>query len=185
MSRLISFFKNLPIVRILTVFCATTLLFFATACQPSSSVQAKAAPNSNKPIPEQYVPKNAVMNPYEGGMNQYSDVDPRANTEAVDAKAKFLEKRAEQNLDKMVDSPQQYVRNYRSGTPLGERIENLGKDVGSSVKDVTEGVSKGTQRGVENVKDNTRNAGKDLREKADVTVKNASELAKDESYKGM
>lgn len=185
MSRLISFLKNLPIVRIFTVFCATTLLFFATACQPSNSIQAKAAPNPNKPIPEQYVPKNAVMNPYEGGMNQYSDVDPRANTEAVDAKAKFLEKRAEQNLDKSVDSPQQYVRNYRSGTPLGERVGNLGKDVGSSVKDVTQGVSKGAQRGVENLKENTQNAAGDLRQKADLTVKDASEIAKDKSYNGM
>jgi ElaB/YqjD/DUF883 family membrane-anchored ribosome-binding protein len=162
MNHLMSFLKSLRIVQVLTVAVASVILFFGTACN-SPTLQAKTLDNT-KPSPEEYVPENAVKSPYEGGMNQYSDVDPRSDTSAADAKADYLVKNAERNLDKMVDSPEQYARNYRSGTPLGERIERIGENVGSSAKETAAGVAKGTQRGVENVKENTKNAAKDTAE---------------------
>ena len=183
MKRLISFVKNLRIVRIVTVFLASSFLFFATACSPSNSVQAKALDTDTKAYPEQYVPKNAVTNPREGGMNQFSDVDPRANTKGVKDEASYLEKTAEKNLEKRADTPGQYVRNYRSGTPLGERIENLGEDIGSSAKEVTQGVTKGTQRGVENIKENTQDAASDVKSSAKQAASNVKENAQDAAYK--
>lgn len=181
MNRLISFVQNLRIVRIFTVFFASVFLFFATACSPSSSLQAKTL--DTKAYPEQYVPDNAVTNPREGGMNQFSDVDPRADLRGVEARANYLEKKVEQNLQKRADSPEQYGRNYRSGTPLGERIENLGEDIGSSAKEVTEGVTKGTRRGVENVKENTQDAASDVKSSAKQAASNVKGNAQDAAYK--
>ncbi|GET38392.1 DUF6658 family protein [Microseira wollei] len=181
MKRIISFWQNMRIVRIVTVFLASSFLFFATACNPSNSVQAKAL--DTKAYPEQYVPKNAITNPREGGMNQFSDVDPRADRTGVEAKANYLEKKAEQNLQKRADTPEQYFHNYRSGTPLGERIENLGEDIGSSVKEVNEGVTKGTQRGLENIKENTQDAAYDVKSSAKQAASNVKENAQDAAYK--
>ena len=107
MKRIMSFLQNLRIVRIVTVFLASSFLFLATACGSNSSLQAKGLDSKGldtKAYPEQYVPKNAVTNPREGGMNQFSDVDPRANKAGVQEKASYLEKNAERNLEKRADT---------------------------------------------------------------------------------
>lgn len=180
MNRIISFFKSIPIVRIVSVFAASVLIFVATACS-GGELQAKTlnSNNPNRPSPEQYVPKEAVTNPREGGMNQYSDVDPRANTAGAQTKAKGLLDKADRNLDKMVDSPDQYARNYRSGTPLGERVKRIGEDVGSSTEELTEGFAKGTQRGVRNLKENTQNATSNVGDSAKQATENVKQNTQD------
>ncbi|HEY9652088.1 MAG TPA: hypothetical protein V6C95_15595, partial [Coleofasciculaceae cyanobacterium] len=100
----------------------------------------------------------AVTNTYQGGMNDYKDVDPRRDTSAAEAKAKGLVDNARKNLSKRADEPDQYSENYRSGTPLGERIQNLGEDVAESAGELGKGVTKGTQKGLENIKENAQNA---------------------------
>ncbi len=51
-------------------------------------------------------------------------------------RADALVKNAQRNIDqKGIDSPRQYGENYKQGTPLGERVKNLGEDIGSSAEE--------------------------------------------------
>ena len=162
MNNAISFIKRLNFVRVLTVFFAGIILFVSTACG-SPSVQAKGL--DNNPRPE--VPKEAITNTYKGGMNDFSDVDPRLDTSAANKKANDIIGQAEHNIQKGADTPEQYSRNYRSGTPLGERVQNIGESVSESAKNTAKDVAKGTQRGLENIKQNTQDAAKDVAKSAD------------------
>lgn len=151
MKRVIAWLKSIQLVKVLTVFMASILLVFGTAC--SNKVLAKTADEIRPEVPE-----NAVTNTYKGGMNDYMDVDPRRDTSAAEAKAKGLVDNAQKNLGKRADDPGQYAENYRSGTPLGERIKNIGEDVAESAEELGKGVTKGTQKGLENIKENAQGA---------------------------
>lgn len=162
MNKVISWLKNLQLGKVITVFLSAVLLFVSTACG-TTGVMAKTADQVREEVP-----KGAVTSPYEGGMNQYSDTDPRKNTSKADAKAKALRDRVETNInEKGIDSPEQYARNYKSGTPLGERVQNIGEDVSESTKELTKGVTKGTQKGTKNLKENTQDAVEGAQQSAD------------------
>lgn len=153
MNRVITWVKSIRFDRILTAFLASVLLLVSTACN-SSKVLAKTADDVRKEVPGA-----AVTNTYKGGMNDYSDVDPRRDTSAANANAKTLIKNAQRNLDqKSVDSSEQYAENYRSGTPLGERVRRIGEDVSESTGEVTQGAAKGVQKGIQNIKENAQQA---------------------------
>ena len=153
MKKVATWLKSIRLDRILTVFLAGILLFVSTACG-STKVLAKTADNVREEVPSR-----AVTNTYQGGMNDYNDVDPRRDTSEAKAKAKSLIENAQRNInEKSVDSREQYVENYRSGTPLGERVRRIGEDIGESAEEVAEGASKGVQKGVQNIKENAQNA---------------------------
>lgn len=171
MSKIISTIKNFRPFKTITVFLVAIVMFVTQAC---SSVQAKVPEvtsskaevphqivgnQSAQPNSEVYVPKGTnLKSSYEGGMNNFSDVDPRTKTN-VKAQSEYLKENAQTNIDeKSIDSAQQYGRNYREGTPLGERTKRLGEDVKQSAQELGEGFVKGTQRGIENIKENTKNA---------------------------
>ncbi|MBD2362488.1 hypothetical protein H6G36_15070 [Anabaena minutissima FACHB-250] len=166
MKRVIDWLKNLRPLKAFTAFLAGVFLLTAQACNRPGIAAQPSQPAGQAPNIERYDPtKSYPLNPPQGGMNNFSDVDPRARAEekAAEAKAKALRDMAKRNVEqKGVDSTEQYVRNYRQGTPLGERVKNLGEDVGSSAEEVREGVAKGTQRGLENIRENTQNAAEDL-----------------------
>ena len=164
MNKLMGWLKSIRLDRVLTVFLVGILLFVSTAC--SSGASAKTADELREEVPG-----SAVTNEYKGGMNDYSDVDPRFNEKGAEAKAKGLVDNAQRNInEKSIDSPEQYVENYRSGTPLGERVKRLGEDVGESAQELTEGVSKGTQKGLQNIKENAKDAPSYTKETAKETV---------------
>lgn len=178
MTRIIAWFKSIRLSKVITVFLAGILLFVSTAC--NGAVQAKSPDNMGKPTADQIrreVPSRALTSPYEGGMNDYSDVDPRKGVSDTQSKARDLVENAQGNLEKRADSPEQYRRNYQQGTPLGERVRRLGEDASESAEDVTKGVSKGTQRGVENLKENTQDAAN----KSQRTADKASNFAQDKA----
>jgi hypothetical protein len=153
MNKFITGIKNIRITRIVTGFLASLFLFVATACSNTPNVLAKTADDVR---PE--VPRSAVTNTHQGGMNEYSDVDPRRSTAPANSKAKALIENAQRNIDtKSADSRQQYGENYRSGTPIGERVKRLGEDVGESAEELAEGAAKGTKQGLENIRQNARN----------------------------
>lgn len=166
MNRVVDWLKNLRPLKIFTAFLAAVFLLTIQACNRPGIAAQPPQPSNQPPNVERYDPtKIYPLNPPQGGMNNFSDVDPRARAEekAAEAKAKALRDMAKTNVEqKGIDSTEQYVRNYRQGTPLGERVKNLGEDVGSSAEEVREGVAKGTQRGLENIKENTQNAAEDL-----------------------
>ncbi|MCA1991075.1 MAG: hypothetical protein LDL41_03375 [Coleofasciculus sp. S288] len=151
MNRLITWVKSIRLDRILTVFFFCFLLFVTTAC--SGKVSAKTADGVRTADQiRQEVPEGAVTSPYKGGMNDYSDVDPRQSTSAAEAKAKGLLDKTERNLEKRVDSREQYVENYREGAPLGERVRRLGENVGEAAENVRKEAAKGAQENAQNAK---------------------------------
>ncbi|MBW4641813.1 MAG: hypothetical protein KME23_02100 [Goleter apudmare HA4340-LM2] len=167
MERVISWFKNVRPLKIFTVFLAGMFLFLAQACNRPGVAAQPSQPASQPPNVERYDPTKSydINTRYEGGMNNFSDVDPRskATEKAARARAEALRDNAQRNVEeKGIDSTEQYIRNYRGGTPLGERVKRLGEDVSSSAEEVRQGVTKGTQRGLENLQENTQNAAKDL-----------------------
>jgi hypothetical protein len=167
MNKIISFLNPTRLLRILTVFLAGLLVIVTTAC---SDGPANALDKNGRPE----VPSNAVSSPHRGGMNGYSDVDPRASTSGANSKANDIVKKAEGNIQKGADNLDKYAENYRQGTPLNERAENLTENIGRSAKNTAEGVTKGAQRGVENLKENTQNAAKSVPNVVDDAKENAA-----------
>jgi uncharacterized protein YjbJ (UPF0337 family) len=169
MHKLMAWLKNIRLERVLTAFLVGLLLFVSSAC--SNKVQAKTADQIREEVPS-----NAVTNQYKGGMNNYSDVDPRKNTTEANTKAKALVDNAKKNInEKSVDSLEQYGQNYRSGTPIGERVKRIGEDVSNSVENLKENVSKGTQKNLRQ----TQGLVDDVKTQAIQTKENAKDATKD------
>ncbi|GBE93413.1 DUF6658 family protein [Nostoc cycadae] len=175
MKKVIDWVKNIRPLKVLSVFLAGMFLILTQACnrptiagqppQPGAE-SGYAQPGAESAYTKRQDPtKQYNLNTPEGGMNNFSDVDPRAKNFEKSAKnrAEDLSRNAERNIDqKGIENPQDYARNYRQGTPFPERVKNLGEDIGSSAQETAEGVAKGAKRGVENLKDNTSNAAQDL-----------------------
>ncbi len=153
MKKLTAFIKRLRLNQVLTVFLAGILLLVSTAC--SNSGPGNPLSSNRASDVREDVPKNATDSQYEGGMNQYSDVDPRFNEKPAQSKAKSLIDKAERNLNQnSVDSKDQFARNYRQGKPVGERVNEIGKDVNQSTQETAEDFTEGAQRGISNLKQN-------------------------------
>lgn len=166
MKKAMNWLKSIRPLKVLTVFFAGMFLFLTQACGDPGIATQPPQPDAQSPYSKRYDPtKDYPLSSPAGGMNNFSDVDPRAKLDekAANDRSDAMVKNAEKRIDqKGVDSLEQYGRNYKQGTPLGERVKNLGEDIGSSAEEVRKGVVKGTQRGVENLKGNTQNAAEDV-----------------------
>ena len=193
MNKLVSVIKSVRLGQVLTAFLAGVLLLVSTAC--SGNAQAK--------MPQGDMPRGAGSNPvgqtqpYEGGMNNFSDTAPGQAAKGTAEKTKALIDRAERDINtKGINSVDQYVDNYRSGAPLDERTKNITDNVKGAVKntaddakDLGDRVSNATDRagdkskelgqrlknGADNVADNTKRASDSTLRSA----KNAAENIKD------
>ncbi|MBN3961231.1 hypothetical protein [Nostoc sp. NMS8] len=186
MKKAVTWLKNIRPLKVLTVFLAGIFLFLTQACGAPGIATQPPQPDAQSPYSKRYDPtKDYPLSSPAGGINNFSDVDPRAKDEkAANDRADALAKNAQKNIDrKGIDSPEQYGENYKQGTPFGERVKNLGEDIGSSSEEVSKGVVKGTQRGFENLKENTQNAAKNLTKNvqsgADDAGKNVQRTAED------
>lgn len=167
MKKLISSIKQIRLGQILAICLASLLMLVSTACNSGGGIQARA--QTADQVKEE-VPESAETSPYEGGMNEFPDTDPRRDTSAAGTKAKTLVETAKGNIDqKSTDSPGQFADNYRKGAPIGERVQNVTKSVGGATKGAAEDVSEGTQRGLENIKGNTQDATKGAQRAAEDT----------------
>ena len=167
MNKVINWLKDIRLDRILTICLVGLLVVVTTAC--SGGASAKTADKIREEVPG-----SALTNEYKGGINSYSDVDPRQNTTGAEAKAKALVDNAQRNIDeKGIDSTEQYVENYRTGTPLGERTRRLGEDVGEAAKNVGEDVSKGVQKNAQQTKATAQDAAVNTKQAADKTSRTA------------
>jgi hypothetical protein len=174
MNKVMDWLKSIRLDRVLTVFLVGILLFVSTAC--SSGASAKTADELREEVPG-----SAVTNEYKGGMNDYSDVDPRFNEKGAEAKAKGLVDNAQRNInEKSIDSPEQYVENYRSGTPLDERVKRLGEDVGESAKDIGKEAAKGSKENAQNAKEASQSAAQSTKQAANETADTAKSKVKDD-----
>lgn len=179
MKAINDFIKSGRLSRIVVVFCAGMLVWMTAACNanpPAPNVSGTGSYYENRgQATELYDP----IQDKKGGMNQYEDVKPTASTRESEAKAKQLVDRAKANTERAASRPEDYARNYRSGKPLGERVEDLADDVTDSVEEVTEGVSRGTQRGVRNLRDNASDAAKDATQGAERATDKAADYVRD------
>ncbi|KAF3885470.1 MULTISPECIES: hypothetical protein [Nostocales] len=177
MRRVVAVLKNLRPLKVLTAFVASAILFLTQACDSAVAT----TPNQSREIPHQivgeqsarpnsnvYVPKGEnQLSPYEGGMNNFSDVDPRNQSANVKARAEYLKENAERNVIDESSNVGEVGRRI-----LGKKNENA-KDFGDTLREggertadkaqkTTSDFIKGTQRGIENIKENTGNAASDL-----------------------
>ncbi|OUL18782.1 hypothetical protein BV372_34095 [Nostoc sp. T09] len=170
MKRVIAWLKNIRPAKVLTAFVASMLLFLTQACNNPGIAAQPPQPGAQSPNTERYDPtKSYDLNSPKGGMNNFNDVDARAegDQQGAELRGKALRDNSQRNInEKSIDSPGQYVENYRQGTPFGQRVKNLGEDIGGSASEVGEGVAKGTKRGIENIKENTQNATEGLSKNA-------------------
>ena len=157
MNKLFSTLRKIQIKQILTAFVLGSLLFVTQAC---SSVDAKS-PDSG----------------YQGGMNQYSDVDPRSKgaEAAAKMKAKGLKDKAEVNVldqsDSLVDNTRRNLGNLED---LGENVKESARYRADKAQESAEDFAEGTKRGFRNIKENTSDAFDSLTD----NVGNAAEDAK-------
>ncbi|MBD2021515.1 hypothetical protein H6F43_15150 [Leptolyngbya sp. FACHB-36] len=192
--------KNLfaSLKQVLMVVLAGVLLLVGTAC---SRVASAKVPANDRMVPGQ-------VQPFEGGMNNFTDVDKtRLDTSEVDAKAKALTDRVKTNIDeKRADNVDQYVENYRTGTPLNERVENIGKDARRGAENATDDVKQATDRlgdktartaddakstadrvgnqtgrALDNVKDNTKAAARNVPSDTKSAIDKAASAVKDKA----
>jgi hypothetical protein len=133
-------------------FLAIALLVTTTACN-ASEVASKTNlenPPSGK-ITELYKP----ITPEVGGMNNYSDVDPRVDTSKAEGKADRLINQAK-GLERKDTNPLQQIKKEFDNKGIKERVEDTVDRVGQSAQETAEGISKGTRKGLANVKENAK-----------------------------
>jgi hypothetical protein len=183
MKRVIAWLKNIRPAKVLTAFVASVLLMLTQACNNPSIAKQPPQPGSQAPNATRYdSTKSYDLNTPRGGMNNFSDVESRAegNERAAESTGRALRDNAQRNInEKGIDSVDQYKENYRSGTPFGQRVNNLGEDINRSAQELGEGVAKGTQRGIENIKENTQNAAEGVGRNAQRAGENAADAVKD------
>ena len=128
------------------------------------------------------------IQPVEGGMNNYSDVDPRQNTSKVDAKAEKLIKGASHSEAKNVDNPVDAVKKELDKEPIPQRLQKFSKDISKSAQKAADRVSDETQRGTNNLSknttsllDKTQSRAETLGQQAQDKVDNAESAAKQTS----
>jgi hypothetical protein len=148
MSKVIAWLKNIRPIKILTVLCMGVLLIVTQACGSVTAGEPKAGANSEIAVPK----GDKVLNSYEGGMNNFSDTDPRSKE--VKPEAEALKQNAEQNL---IDKPSSLDENT-----LGNNLQQSAEDAKDKIGNTAEDFAKGVERGIENIKDNTQDAAEDL-----------------------
>jgi cytochrome c556 len=131
---------------------AIALLVTTTACNSSKAV---AKTNLDNPPPGKITELYKPITPEVGGMNNYSDIDPRVDTSKVDAKAKQLINKAK-NLERKDTNPLEQIKQEFDKKGIQERVEDAAESVGRSAEETAAGISKGTRKGVANIKENAK-----------------------------
>lgn len=177
MNKVTNWFKNLRLGKVITVFLSAMILFVTTACGGNGAM-AKTAE-----VVRPEVPGGAVTSKHQGGMNDFSDVDPRKDTSEAAAKAKGLIDNAESNVIDQTGSVGENTK--RILDKKGENARDFNKNIDRSTdkaQDKAQGTledfAKGTKKGTENIKENTGNAVEGAKQAAPDTVNNGLNAAK-------
>jgi hypothetical protein len=133
-------------------FLAIALLVTTTACN-GSEVAAKK--NLENPPPGKITSLYKPITPEVGGMNNYSDVDPRVDTSKTDAKADRLINQAK-GLERKDTNPFEQIKKQFDNKGIQERVEDTAESVRESAEETADGISKGTRKGIGNIKENAK-----------------------------
>jgi len=190
MKRLTAFVKKIRAVQILTVFLAGILVLVSTACSRPDVTAGKTDVITGDPrvgktadqIREE-VPSGAVTSEFKGGMNDYSDVDPRnKKVTTEEAKAQLLKEQAQHRIDtKSSNNVGENVRRVADDAPdkltqVGEKVKNDA----STAQSKAENFGDQTKQGFANLKENTREGLKGAKD----IVKEATQGAKERLSEG-
>jgi hypothetical protein len=176
MKKLISLLKSLQVPKILISGLAISFLVLNTACsQPNVSaidsdtrvLPAATSPSVSSPSREDVdaAPAGQVTELYDtiqpelGGMNNYSDVDPRQDTSEAARKAKQLSQNARRQQAQGANNPREAIDEVKKELDrksIGERAQDFSNNVSSSAQKKTDELSKATQKGMKNISNNTR-----------------------------
>ncbi|WP_310488853.1 hypothetical protein [Chamaesiphon sp. VAR_69_metabat_338] len=164
-------------------FFAVILLVTTTACNgtnssPNSTAKVDPLTNSNNPPPGKVTELYDRVQPAEGGMNNYSDVDPRMDKSEAKAKADRLIDKTDK-LQRDVTNPFKQLGKQLDEKGLPERIEDTSKQVTRSAKETADDVAKGTKRGYGNLKENTKTFKEDVKSSLENTQRRAEDRAND------
>ncbi|MBE9013470.1 hypothetical protein IQ250_25080 [Pseudanabaenaceae cyanobacterium LEGE 13415] len=155
MSKLASFIKSLRLKQLAIVFFAGVMLLLNTAC--SNAAQAKMPPTQADEGPH---PVGQVQ-PYEGGMNNFSDTPPgQIPTE----KAKALVDNAERNITS--DDP----------TKANPRNADLYKNPGYAAERTKDTIGNAVTSRANNVKEEAQKVGERLNNSGERAVEKTKEL---------
>ncbi|MBE9179940.1 hypothetical protein IQ268_15315 [Oculatella sp. LEGE 06141] len=171
MDNVISFFKRIRLTRVVVALFAGALLLLNTACNPSSP-RVSGEGTYNERVSQETELYRPIQEP-QGGMNNYTDTDPRRDTSRAETKARALSREAEQNIQK-VQNPGDFAKSYREGAPLGERVRNITQGVGEAAEDVKEDITQGSQEGARKVRNASGEIGRNAERAADNAQNNAS-----------
>ena len=158
-SRLQSFqFRSL--YRAVLSLLAIALLITTTACN-GSEVAAKK--NLENPPPGKITSLYKPITPEVGGMNNYSDVDPRVDTSKADAKADWAKPTLRERLinqakglERKDTNPLQQIKQEFDRKGIKQRVGDTADSVRESAEETADGISKGTRKGIANVKENAK-----------------------------
>jgi hypothetical protein len=131
---------------------AIALLVTTTAC---NGTEVAAKTNLDNPPPGKITELYKPIAPAVGGMNNYSDVDPRVDTSKADAKAERLINQAK-GLERKDTNPLQQIKKEFDNKGIQERVEDTAESVRQSAQETADGISKGTRKGLANVKENAK-----------------------------
>jgi hypothetical protein len=138
------------------------ILVTTTAC---NGFEVTSKTNLDNPpagtITELYKP----IAPEVGGMNGYSDIDPRVDTSKVDAKAERLMQKANSSQGKDIN-PLEEIKKEFDHKGIKERLEDTADSISQSTQETVDGISKGTRKGFENVKKNMKSFKDDIKSSA-------------------
>ncbi len=148
-STLLSF-KLKSLYKAVLSFVAISLLVTTTACN-GSEVAAKK--NLENPPAGKITSLYKPITPEVGGMNNYSDVDPRVDTSKVDSKVDRSIKQAK-DLARKDTNPLQQVKKDFDNKGIQKRVEDAADSIRESAEETADGISKGTRKGLANVKEN-------------------------------
>ncbi|MGH8000461.1 MAG: DUF6658 family protein [Brasilonema sp.] len=176
MKKVIALLKNIRPIKLLTVVAAGMILFFTQACSSVAATTPRqtVGEQSARPNSETYVPKGTnALSPNEGGMNNFSDVDPRTRGANFKAKAEALKENAEQNLQNSSSNPAENVRRvFENRGEVGRNIQEDTGNITEKAQGTAEDFVQGTKRGIENIKGNTSDA-------SGAVARNAQDAAED------
>jgi hypothetical protein len=133
-------------------FVAIALLVTTTAC---TGADLASKTNLDNPPPGKITELYKPITPEVGGMNNYSDVDPRVDTSKVDAKAKRLIDQAK-GLEQKDTNPLEQIKKELDNKGLQERAGDTADSIRESAQETAQGVSKGTRKGLANIKENAK-----------------------------
>jgi len=179
MNSLINFVKKIKLGQILMAFVAGVFLFATQACAATSDLAAKTPVGAemttkDHPDPRNYSPEGTPLSPYQGGMNNFSDRDPRAPKElkaATKAQAEYLKEHA--NRREFGASTSDVVDRY-SEVPevVGKGIQSSAENLKQMTEENAQDFGRGTKRGLANIQDNIENASQDVTKSAKLTAEN-------------